>query len=459
MYDWLIEQIGRFRDNQRVLLIISLAVSLVIALLGYESQVPPVITETPTPTLTATMTPTVTATPTVTPTPTIQPAGAVYFIAPNGLATNSGSISSPWDIKTGLDSKASVIKPGSTVYLRAGTYKYVSAVKLQGAAGNYVIIRPYQNEAARIEGGVMIYNPYVEIRDLEFFIPYTSGRTSAQITSHPTDLNVTAGVTVLASHIRVINNWIHDTGQGIVVHPLIGDAYVYGNLVYNNGWMAPDRGHGHGVYPQNETDMPDLFEANIVFNQFSTYNFHLYREGGIVKNITLIDNVTFNGTDLVGGYYPFSAITIQNHYAGAGMLRLGYRNQANLDFTLTDSILDKLSIEYWQTGQVTGTRYSSLNLIGSPGVTFSGGGIQSGYIERYIVNKYNGRKIFVFFNPERRAVIQLDGVYSIRAAQNPTVSKVGSEIVLSEWAAVAKPNGYAALYSSTLPEFGVFILE
>ncbi len=47
------------------------------------------------------------------------------------------------------------------------------------------------------------------------------------------------------------------------------NAEIYGCLIYYNGWEAPDRGHGHGIYAQNQTGTKKITD-NIVFSGSAT---------------------------------------------------------------------------------------------------------------------------------------------------------------------------------------------
>ena len=51
---------------------------------------------------------------------------------------------------------------------------------------------------------------------------------------------------------KLINLVIHDTRQGIGIWQEALDSEAYGNLIYYNGFQASDRGHGHGIYVQND---------------------------------------------------------------------------------------------------------------------------------------------------------------------------------------------------------------
>ena len=57
--------------------------------------------------------------------------------------------------------------------------------------------------------------------------------------------------------VKLINCIIHHgTVSGIGFWAgMSGESEVYGNIVYDNGYTGPDRGHGHSIYTQgNEFD-------------------------------------------------------------------------------------------------------------------------------------------------------------------------------------------------------------
>jgi hypothetical protein len=72
-----------------------------------------------------TPTPTPIPTPTPTPTPTPSPAANTIYVAANGLPGNSGTANSPIDLATAV-SASGPVRPGYTVQLSAGIYRYAS---------------------------------------------------------------------------------------------------------------------------------------------------------------------------------------------------------------------------------------------------------------------------------------------------------------------------------------------
>ncbi len=73
-------------------------------------------------------------------------------------------------------------------------------------------------------------------------------------------------------------------------------------LFYYNGYDAPDRGHGHGIYAQNLGSTSKQIYDNIIFQQFG-WGIHAYGEGGHLDNFDFQGNVSFNNGGLSGGWH------------------------------------------------------------------------------------------------------------------------------------------------------------
>ena len=87
-----------------------------------------------------------------------------------------------------------------------------------------------------------------------------------------------------APGVKLINMIIHDTRGGPGLFAGAVNAEAYGCIIYNNGWNAPDRGHGHGLYVQNLNGLMHLSD-NIIFNQFGL-GIHGYTEGAVRSSIS-----------------------------------------------------------------------------------------------------------------------------------------------------------------------------
>src|SRR6185369_7828569 len=115
------------------------------------------------------------------------------------------------------------------------------------------------------------------------------GRTSATGGTDPARRGT--GTNLLGRGTKLINLAIHDTVEGVLTTALAPDAEVYGNLIYYNGYDAPDRGHGHGIYVQNETGTKRVVD-NVIFGQFGI-GIHGYTETGKLDDLHIEGNTSF----------------------------------------------------------------------------------------------------------------------------------------------------------------------
>jgi hypothetical protein len=208
---------------------------------------------------------------------------AEWYAAPDGLQTNPGTIEAPWDIESALMNYTKV-KAGETIYLRGGIYYHPDrtpnnkgyAFYLLGASGAPITVRPYQNERVTIDGGLHTHGAprHVIIRDLEIIVSenLTETRISNQAGSAPTDMNRPLGGFTLeaGTDIKIINCVVHANAGGFGFWQSVsGDSELYGNIIYDNGWIGPDRYHGPGIYGQNSSADWKYVRDNIIFDQYS----------------------------------------------------------------------------------------------------------------------------------------------------------------------------------------------
>ena len=245
-----------------------------------------------------------------------------WYVAVGG--SGSGSIGSPWALSTALSGASGAILPGDTVYLRAGTYGGHNVATLSGSAGNQITFRPYQPSGQAIEAVIFdraaltdgdnaslkvdAAASYLTFRDLEFTNSNTD-RRSAFDTSNPTDMRPN-GFESFGHHIQFINNVIHNTGTGLSAWSTgaTADASLfYGNLLFGNGWQSAnpaERGHGHGVYMQNQATGSKTLRENVSFWNFNQ-GAQLYGSGdtGVyISGFTLDGNAAFmNGMPSLPG--------------------------------------------------------------------------------------------------------------------------------------------------------------
>ncbi len=238
------------------------------------------------------------------------PTDRQFYVSPTGAAAANGAFGSPWDLKTAL-SHPSAIQPGSTIWLRGGRYVlpmpeggYMS--NLNGLPNAPIVVRSYPGEWAVIDGNLagepiknrtilVINGSHTWFMDFEITNSETSNRKIDVGSPNPTERRGNA-IDDYSLGGKLINLVIHDAGQGISAWSQASNNEYYGNVVYNNGWDAPDRLHGHGVYTQNNSGYK-RFNDNLFFNQFG-YN---TQTGGTdiasVRNYTWDGNTFFNGSN------------------------------------------------------------------------------------------------------------------------------------------------------------------
>ena len=199
-----------------------------------------------------------------------------------------------------------LVRPGATIWLRGGTYGSGATIfvsKLVGTADAPIVVRQYPGERAIINGGLQIgccdKDPHPDRGSYVWFWGFEVASTITDRTGVPsTDTDLATSVLVnavdsWAPGTKFINLVIHDSRQGIGIWEEAQNSEVYGNLIYNNGFQAADRGHGHGIYLQNN-DGNKLISDNIIFNQFGV-GIHGYATSNAhVHNVTADGNIVFN---------------------------------------------------------------------------------------------------------------------------------------------------------------------
>lgn len=232
-----------------------------------------------------------------------------FYVAPNGSSSGDGSIGNPWDLKTAF-SHPSAIQPGAIVWLRGGVYNIPQGLTgfinvLTGTPNEPIRVMSYPGEWAVVDGNLsnssfknntIITNQgdYIWFINFEITNTETSNRKIDTPSSNPPERRGSA-IYDYGTGTKIINLVIHDAGQGIGAWQQGRDNEYYGNVIYNNGWDAPDRGHGHGTYTQNNNGLK-TFEDNLFFNAFGQNT----RMGGTgaasARGYNWVGNVFFNGT-------------------------------------------------------------------------------------------------------------------------------------------------------------------
>ena len=219
----------------------------------------------------------------------------------NGLPSAGGSLADPWDLQTAFDQP---LPPGSTLWLRGGTYRKTFTCKLAGTASARITIKPYPGERVTFDShdpanvnASLITTPaaaFLDFWDLEFTVSNVNRQNNGVpgATSGPAPGGNNAENTH-GHDLRFIHLVVHDTTGGWGMNQ--DDAYnneVWGLISFYNGWWGIDRAHGHNLYMHNKTGYKKAVNS-ILFDSFAEGN-QVYTAGGFVNGIVQLGTVTFD---------------------------------------------------------------------------------------------------------------------------------------------------------------------
>ena len=140
---------------------------------------------------------------------------------------------------------------------------------------------------------------------------------------------------------KYINLVIHSCNQGISCWKGEINPEIYGCIIYGNGWLGKDRGHGHCIYTQNDEGLKTISNCIMSCLYDGTYTLHAYgSERAYVNNYLVEENIFYNkGPFLIGGGRPSHNIRVFRNYLYNVGMRIGYTAPYNENCQVRDNVI------------------------------------------------------------------------------------------------------------------------
>jgi hypothetical protein len=291
---------------------------------------------------------------------------AEWHVTTNGTPKGQGTKRSPWDLESTLRGQRSVMA-GDTIWIASGTYKHRDRksgamgfeVRLAGSEKKPIHVRALPAQRVTIDGGLNVQPPstHLWLRDLEIIVSENVGasRRIEESGSHPQSydrpwggLNIYSGV-----GCKFINLIIHDNAQGVSWWTPSRDSELHGCIIYGNGWDAPDRGHGHAIYTQNDDGVKTI--SDCIMTGGYGYTLHAYGSNRAdVNNYLVSGNIFYNaGPFLIGSGKPSRNIRVLMNFLYGVPLQLGYDAPYNEDCEVSHNVLVNGTLAINKYRQVT----------------------------------------------------------------------------------------------------------
>src|SRR3989449_8570596 len=133
--------------------------------------------------------------------------GLAFYASPTGSPSGDGSFANPWDLATALSGPAAVT-PGSTIWLRGGTYTNAVdprgfASTLMGTPDAPIVVGQYPGERATVTNILFVTGAYTWFWGFE-------------VTNPAPQQGVMHGVHLKGPGIKVINLVVHDATDDVI---------------------------------------------------------------------------------------------------------------------------------------------------------------------------------------------------------------------------------------------------
>lgn len=281
-----------------------------------------------------------------------------FYVAPNGSPSGSGHPCRPLDLLSVSSLRHYLVFPGVRIHLMAGVYEGDYTFVHSGADGSEITI--IFEDGAYLKGNLTIDAScqYVVVKNLN---AYTEPPTRwTETTGSAPDIAGRNGLTMFGANSKAIHPFVHDVvASGIGFWQSANGSLLYGAWVINNGWLAPDRGHGHAVYQQGTNKTT----RNCMIAQGYGGGIRSYTGNQSLVNIEISKCITINDVLLHGGGSSSSGVTIADNVVHNQYLEIGETARDNDDVLLNGNYVvgypgnHGMVLRYWKNPTITGNTF------------------------------------------------------------------------------------------------------
>ena len=215
--------------------------------------------------------------------PALPPSlGEAFYVAPNGLDSNPGTLLAPWRT---VQRALNALDPGQTAYVRAGTYSQNLMMTRSGTMFAPITIRNFFGEQPVLHpGGGDNCNEALQLHN----VSYVRNQGSTIEGAYGCDNNTNVYVAGRSRHVEISGNDIrngHD--HGLYSDPGTLDVQVLANRVHDNGTIGSGN-KDHALYMEGG---PHLIANNLIYDHPYGHAVQIYpsAKGTIITNNTIVN--------------------------------------------------------------------------------------------------------------------------------------------------------------------------
>ena len=261
----------------------------------------------------------------------VPPVVASFYVAPNGLDSNAGSITKPFKTLEAAGKKA---KPGDTILVRGGVYPGQRFRDISGTAGKPITFKAYPGEKPIFDGrhGVfekIVFLVYGNVNYVTFDGLTVTDSGENLKAARKLDLTKEADALIFQSkHLPLINRGIrvspkdgatttditfrnmtvHTTGDmAFSINDRVANVTVEDSLVYDVGYPM-----GYGIYYHGNGL---IFRRNVIRD--TVYAMHIYDKSSNMTVAPIIEGNHFSNVGM-GSYWHVSSRRVKT--GGGGIL-------------------------------------------------------------------------------------------------------------------------------------------